>query len=329
MTRQPPFVNHLIACHLLLEGRKEVVKLRITMSNFKSDFRPDLLEGKVVVITGGGSGIGLGIARACGLHGAKVVIGGRRKDKLDEAVEQLKKDGVKKIAGFTCDVREPERCNEFIKNAVDKFGAVDVLVNNAAGNFSTTIEKLTPNGFNTIMQIDLMGCFNMSKAALPYLKISGKGLIVNISATIYYKAFPFQMAASSAKSAIDVLTQNIGVEWGVDHGIRAVSVAPGPIADTVGGPGGRVFGKMMGKETDMDLRAYVPLGRFGTVSDIGNTVLFLASDAGSYINATTIVVDGGHWHDTSGLYLQAREKITKASESEKTTHKGGVDRSKL
>ncbi|GBG28331.1 Peroxisomal 2,4-dienoyl-CoA reductase [Hondaea fermentalgiana] len=296
---------------------------------FKSDFRPDLLEGKVVVITGGGSGIGLGIARACGLHGAKVVIGGRREAKLQEACEALRKDGVKNIEGFPCDVRDPKRCEDFIKKAVEAFGTVDVLVNNAAGNFSTTIEKLSPNGFNTIMQIDLMGCFNMSKAALPYLKTSGKGLIVNISATLHYKAFPFQMAASSAKSAIDVLTKNIGVEWGTDYGIRAVSVAPGPIENTVGGPGGRVFGKMLGADGGPDLREFVPIGRFGTVDDIGNTILFLASDAGSYINATTIVVDGGQYHEASGRYLLAKRKIAEASDKERQTHKGGVERAKM
>jgi len=286
------------------------------------------MRGKVVLITGGGSGIGLGIAKQMGKHGAQIIIGGRRENVLKEACENLAMDGVEAV-GFKCDVRKNQDCENLLQQGLAKFGRLDVLVNNAAGNFSTSIEQLSLNGFKTIMDIDLFGTFNMSQACLNELKKT-KGVIINISATLYYTAFPFQMAASAAKAAIDVLTRNIGVEWGADYGIRAVSIAPGPIENTTGGPGGRVFGAMMNASGDAkDVRRFVPIGRYGTVEDIANAALFVCSPAGSYVNATTIVVDGGQWHDASRAYLIGKEVVKRASQKEKATHKGGIKKSNL
>lgn len=288
-----------------------------------SDFRADLMAGKVIVVTGGASGIGLGICTAAGLHGAKVVIGSRRVEVVQEACEQLRAQGVD-ASGWQCDVRKPEDCANLAAKAAEKYGGVDVLVNNAAGNFSVPAEQLSSNGFKTIMDIDLHGSFNMVKAALPFLKKSPAGVIISISATLHYKAFPFQMAASSAKAAIDSMTQNLAQELGVDYGIRVVGIAPGAVENTVGGPGGRVFGALMKQSGNRDPRMLSPLGRYATVQDIGNCVLFLCSDAGSYITGTNVVVDGGQWHGVSGQYLMAKKAIANASASEKTSHKGGV-----
>lgn len=275
------------------------------------------MKGKVVLVTGGGTGIGAGIAREVVRHGGSVVVSGRREEPLKKICEEL---GTSRAAYVRGDVRDPASCANMVKMAEDRFGRLDMLVNNAAGNFVTAMEDLSPNAFKTVMEIDLHGSFNMSKAALPLLSQS-KGLIVSITATLYYKAAPFQFHASAAKAAIDVMTNSMGVEFAAEHGVRAVSVAPGPIADTVGGPTGRVFGQ---KGRELSPRAAIPVGRFGTVQDIAYTCLFLASEAGSFINATKIVVDGGHWHEASGPFLAGRKAVREKSEKEKRETKGGV-----
>lgn len=190
---------------------------------------------------------------------------------------------------------------------VDAFGRLDVLVNNAAGNFMASSEDLSANAFRTVIDIDLQGCFNMSRAAFPHLKLAGSGLVINITATLQYKAMPFQAHASAAKAAIDALTNVQGVEWG-EYGIRVVGIAPGPIAGTVGGPTGRVFGAAMQGNANQKsfIQQFVPLGRWGEVSDIAYTALFLATPAGSYITAEQIVVDGGNWHGTSAYHQRGK-----------------------
>mmetsp|Transcript_19011 Transcript_19011/g.53323 ORF Transcript_19011/g.53323 Transcript_19011/m.53323 type:complete len:301 (+) Transcript_19011:130-1032(+) len=292
----------------------------------QSSFRKDLFEGKTVFISGGGTGIGFGIASGFIKHGANVGIMGRREQKLKEACAKL--DALAGAARSTYavgDVRKPELCAAAVAKVVERFGGLDIVVNNAAGNFMCDAENLTAKGFHTVIDIDLHGTFNVSKAAFPYLKKGGGGVILNTSATLQYKATPFQAHASAAKAGIDVLTQTFGLEWGA-HNIRVVSIAPGPIAGTEGGPGGRVFGSGAGtKEADREeilTLGNVPLGRYGEVEDIANTAMFLASDAGSFINATNIVVDGGHWHGTSGWYHNFKDMVRYKSEEERTKKKG-------
>lgn len=204
-----------------------------------SPFRADILKDRVVLVTGGATGIGLGICRCFGSHGAKVAITARRKDVIDNAVQSLRSEGIDAF-GVPGDVRDFSKCENSVKQVVDRFGRLDFLVNNAAGNFMVSAEKLTPNGLATVLGIDLQGCFNMSKACLPYLKKSGSetasACIINITATLQYKATPFQFHAAAAKAGIDVLTNTLGVEW-AQYGIRCVGIAPGPISGTVGGPG--------------------------------------------------------------------------------------------
>lgn len=198
-------------------------------------------------------------------------------------------------------------------------------MNNAAGNFMSSVENLSFNGFKTVLDIDLIGCFNVSKAVLPLMKEQKDGLIINISATLHYKATPFQMHASAAKAGIDVLTNNIGVEWG-EYGIRCVGIAPGPIEGTVGGPTGRVFGQ---KNNPMKAENMMPLSKFGTVEDIGYMVLYLSTEIAKFITATTIVVDGGQWHGSTMMFKMMKKMIKSKSTEEKQNFKGGVAKAKL
>jgi len=185
-------------------------RISVPVNIMISDFRADLMAGKTIVITGGATGIGFGIATQFGLHGANVVVGSRRGTVVEEACKKLSAMGIK-CAGTTCDVRSKESCDALANYAVETFNHIDVLVNNAAGNFMSSAEAITENGFRTVIDIDLQGSFNMSKACLPYLKQSGKGVIINITATLHYKSHPFQMHAAAAKAGIDVMTETLGV----------------------------------------------------------------------------------------------------------------------
>eukprot|EP00008_Paramoeba_atlantica_P012620 CAMPEP_0201488836 /NCGR_PEP_ID=MMETSP0151_2-20130828/19718_1 /ASSEMBLY_ACC=CAM_ASM_000257 /TAXON_ID=200890 /ORGANISM="Paramoeba atlantica, Strain 621/1 / CCAP 1560/9" /LENGTH=315 /DNA_ID=CAMNT_0047874211 /DNA_START=66 /DNA_END=1013 /DNA_ORIENTATION=+ len=312
-------------------------------------FKEDTLKNRVAFITGGGTGIGFGIAKKFVQHGASVVIMGRRQAVLEKAVEELKREArpnkrEKDAASFVVgDVRFPESSQKALDFAFEKYGHLDILVNNAAGNFMCAADQLTPKGFRTVLDIDLQGTFNVSKAAYPYLKKQSpgrdcgvSGIIINISATLQLKATPFQAHAAAAKAGIDVLSQTLGIEWGAE-GVRVVSIAPGPIEGTVGGPGGRVFGGALSEEhvvsegfkIDSDIVNTVPLGRWGRLDDVAGTALFLASDAGSFINATQIIVDGGQWHGTSQFYQSLKDLVSAKSEEERKSHKGGVKKAKL
>jgi peroxisomal 2,4-dienoyl-CoA reductase len=254
--------------------------------NTQSPFRTDILKGKTAFITGGGSGINFGIAKAFAVHGANIAIMGRRELVLQEACEELKKFGVRTFyqAG---DVRLPEACSAALTGASDTLGGIDILVNGAAGNFLCPPEELSPNGFKSVIDIDLNGTFNMCRLGFVHLKKS-KGLIINISATLHYVGTSFQAHVSAAKAGIDALTLNLGAEWG-PFGIRVCGIAPGPIGDTEG------MKRLAPGDAVAKLEKEVPLGRFGTVADIGLVAVFLASSAASYITAETIVVDGGQW----------------------------------
>eukprot|EP00932_Pfiesteria_piscicida_P009082 SRR837773.19728.p1 GENE.SRR837773.19728~~SRR837773.19728.p1 ORF type:complete len:346 (+),score=129.77 SRR837773.19728:19-1056(+) len=259
-------------------------------------FAPGLMKGKVLFVTGGGSGIGLGICLAFARLGAKVAICGRTEGKLAQAAEAIRRAGAEDVFYGRADVRKFDECKAVVDAAGAKWGKIDVFVNNAAGNFMSLAEDVSPNAFSTVIDIDLRGSFHMAKAALPWLRIAAKdgagAILLQTSATLYYTAMPFQGHAAAAKAGIDSLTKTLAAEW-ADDGIRVVSIAPGPIADTEGGPTGRVFGAH--GAGSKDIRKTVPLGRFGTTDDIANTAIFLASAGGNFITGTNVVVDGMQW----------------------------------
>ena len=284
-----------------------------------SPFTKDVLKGKVAAVTGGSSGIGLEIAKQLDLHGASVAICGRRQKPIDDAVAEFASLGIRAF-GATCDVRKPDHAQRFVSSVVQEFGRLDILVNSAAGNFLCPAEDLSVNGFKTVMEIDAVGVFNMSKAAFEALK--GHGTIVNISATLHYGATWFQVHASSAKAAIDSITRTLGMEWGPE-GIRTVGVAPGPVAGTAG------MTKLAPGMSD-EVNKLIPLKRMATKWEIAMSVLFLVSNGAGYITGETLVVDGGSWLNTSLTPPIPKEMIRKASRAiEKKSRNTGLARSKL
>ena len=275
------------------------------MSEARSPFRGDLLDGKVALITGGGSGINFGIATALGKHGAKVAIMGRRETVLEASVAELKADGIDAFY-VQGDVRDADACQKAIEDTVSHFGSLDILVNGAAGNFLCPPEDLSPNGFKTVLDIDVNGTFNMSHFAFAHLKKS-HGVILNVSATLHYVGTPFQVHVSAAKAGIDAMTLNLASEWG-EHGIRVVAVAPGPIGDTEG------MRRLAPGEAKAAIEQTVPLRRLGKIEDIGKAAVYLVSDAASYVTGEVLVVDGGHWLSKPPMVPRAMvEKMVQAT----------------
>ncbi len=222
--------------------------------------------------------------------------------------------------GATCDVRKPDQAIAFIKSVVQEFGHLDVLVNSAAGNFLCPAEDLSVNGFKTVLDIDAVGVFNMSKAAFGALQ--GHGTIINISATLHYGASWFQVHASAAKAAIDSITRTLGMEWG-SEGIRAVGVAPGPVGGTAG------MTKLAPGMEGM-VEKLVPLKRMASKWEIAMACLFLASPGAGYITGETLVVDGGSWLNTGLTPPIPKDMIRKASRAiEAKSRNTGLAKSKL
>ena len=249
-------------------------------------FQPNLLGNRVALITGGGTGICRGIALAFARHGCDVAITSRKLEHLEPTRDDLRALGVRVVARAAY-VRDPAAVNDAVAAVVSELGRLDILINGAAGNFICLAENLSPNGFGTVVDIDLKGTFNASRAALPHLKARG-GSVINISATLPYLGTMGQSHAAAAKAGIDSLTRTLAVEWG-PYGIRVNGIAPGPIGGTEG-----VRRLTNEKSREVALRL-CPLRRLGTVDDIANASLYLASDAASYVNGVTLVVDGGLW----------------------------------
>lgn len=250
-------------------------------------FTSDALAGRVVLITGGGSGIGFGIAKAMAATGAKLVLASRNAERLESAVAQLKEMGAEAIA-VTCDVRSPEAVQAAVNTTVETFGGLDVMIANAAGNFVVPVSEMSANAWRTVVDIDLNGTFNCAKAAYPALKVSSHGgRFIAISTTRALEGWPGCAHAGAAKAGIMSLMRTLCGEWGKD-GIRCNTIAPGAIGDTEGVK--RIYEDSGRKELEL---SSIPLGEFGKTADIANAAVFLCSDAGQYITGADIVVDGG------------------------------------
>src|SRR6202035_81195 len=196
-------------------------------------------------------------------------------------------DNTGEAFAIAADVRKPEEVEKAIAATVERFGKIDIVVNGVAGNFLCTAEELSPNGFGTVVDIDLKETFNVCRAAFAELK-KNRGQILNISATLHYLGTPMQLHVSAAKAGVDALTRNLAVEWG-RYGIRVNGIAPGPIEDTEG------MKRLVPEPVKDRLRKGIPLGRFGRIADIEKAAVFLCSDAAAFINGEVIVVDGGQW----------------------------------
>lgn len=266
-----------------------------------SIFRPGLLDGQVALITGGGTGIGFGIAEQLAALGAHVVLASRKLEHLEAAAERLRGAGGRASVA-TVDVRDAEAVRAMVERVRDAQGRIDLLVNNAAGNFYVPSETMSANAWRSVVEIDLFGTFFCSQAVFPVMKAQPDGgRIVNVSMTLHYRGWPQMAHATAAKAGIDALTRTLAVEW-APHRVRVNAVAPGPIptegvrkAFTPPSAGGVVDAFGVERAMGDYARRAIPLQRWGSPHDIGNVVTFLASPGGDWITGAIIVADGGEW----------------------------------
>jgi peroxisomal 2,4-dienoyl-CoA reductase len=249
-------------------------------------FRESLFSGKVALITGGATGIGRGITEALARHGADVVIVSRKHENLAAAAEQIAASTGRRCLPLVADVRQDDVVKSAVAEAIRELGGLDIVVNNAAGNFLCASGDLSPNGFGVVLDIDAKGTFNVSRAAFHARLKDHGGQILNISATLHHGGSPGQVHVAAAKAAVDALTRTLAVEWG-PLGIRVNAIAPGPIGDTEG------VRRLLPGDSREKLRATIPTRHLGSIDDITNLALFVLSDGGANLNGAILVSDGG------------------------------------
>ncbi|MES2537599.1 MAG: SDR family oxidoreductase [Pseudomonadota bacterium] len=243
-------------------------------------------SGKHVFVFGGTTGINFGIAQAFARQGAAVTVASRKPDNVAAAVAALKESGAQ-VHGVCADVRDFDAVGRAFEESVERFGLLDALVSGAAGNFLCEARDMSSNGFKVVIEIDLIGTFHVLRQAYPHLRKPGAS-VINLSAPQSSIPMRYQVHAGAAKAGVDQVTRILALEWGSD-GIRVNSISPGPIDGTEG------FTKLMARNEDertSSLEA-VPLKRFGTLDDIANLALFLASPYAAYISGALIPCDGG------------------------------------
>jgi len=250
-------------------------------------FAQHLLQGQVAVITGGGTGIGLAIAERLGSLGARIAIASRDSANLETGCASLREAGVDALA-IQLDVRKPEQVDEMVERTVKHFGSLDILVNNAAGNFICRAEDLSPNGWNAVIGIVLNGTFFCSRAVGRYM-IDRKrgGSIVSILANYVWTGSPGTIHSAAAKAGVMSMTQTLAVEW-ASHGIRVNAVAPGAIESP-----GAARQLWSTPEAVERITNRVPLKRWGRPDEVADAVAFLVAPQSGYITGEVLTIDGG------------------------------------
>lgn len=259
----------------------------------RSIFREDLLQGQVAFVTGGGSGIGQRIAERFAEHGAKVMLAGRRQDRLDAAAAAIREHGGQSDTAAV-DVREYAKISESLKKTHDQWGPIDILLCAAAGNFPAPVTGMSSNAFKAVIDIDLIGTFNTCRAAYEYLRKPGAS-IVSISANHATQPVALQAHVCAGKAGVELLTKTIAIEWGPE-GVRANCITPGPTDDTEGmrrlAPTEEIRRRVVGS---------IPLRRYGTKDELADLALFLCSGAAAFITGAVYVCDGGQGLVRSGI----------------------------
>ncbi|MGF7073442.1 SDR family oxidoreductase [Mucilaginibacter sp. 3215] len=260
--------------------------------------RDDALKGKTIIVTGGGTGLGKAMGTYFLHLGANLVITSRKLDVLQQTAAEMEAETGRKVLPIACDVRKYDEVEAMLQQAIETFGQVDALLNNAAGNFISPTERLSANAFSAIIDIVLKGSANCSLALGKYwIREKMPGNILNIITTYAFTGSAYVVPSACAKGGVLAMTRSLAVEWG-RHGIRANAIAPGPFP-TKGAWERLLPGDMAQK---FDFKNRVPLKRVGEHQELANLAAFLVSDFSGYINGEVITIDGGEWLQGAGQF---------------------------
>jgi len=267
-------------------------------------FQEDLLKNKTIIITGGGTGLGKSMAQRFGELGANLVITSRKQEILDVTAIELRETGAQ-VLPIACDVRKPIEVQTVVDTAIKMFGKIDILINNAAGNFISPTEMLSPGGFKVVVDIVLNGTFNFTQAVGKEMIKAKGGTVLNIVTTYAWTGSGYVVPSAAAKAGVLAITRSLAVEW-AKYGIRHVAIAPGPFPTK--GAWKRLAPPGMGIEKKMKDR--IPLKRFGEHIELANLASYLVSDGAGYINGEVVTIDGGEWLKGAGEFNDL-EKVPK------------------
>lgn len=262
-------------------------------------FKSDLLKDKFALITGGGSGLGLSMAKRFAGLGARLAICGRNAERLAEGAQAIQTAGGGEAITFVCDVRDHDAVTQALDALVEKHGLPDILVNNAAGNFLAATEDLSPGGFDAVMKIVLYGTFNCTQAlAKKWIAAKRGGNILNIVTTYAWNGSAFVVPSACAKAGVLAMTRSLAVEWAT-YGIRLNAIAPGPF------PTEGAWKRLLPtKEVEESAKKRIPLGRFGEHEELTNLAAFLVADGVDFITGEVVTIDGGEALAGAGQFSQ-------------------------